>query len=174
LDLRGNRETIETADKLVQDPHGKTILADMKELSAILGEYGVGEHVKFDFTLVSHMEYYTGYVFEGLDENIGFPVASGGRYDELLGKFNEPAPATGFAVFFDRLIEAVGKEEPPPYSVCVFYIAERRAEALELACAKRNKGECVVLQDVKGVTDMEEFAEKFDEVVYYVKEEVEQ
>ncbi|HET7626939.1 MAG TPA: ATP phosphoribosyltransferase regulatory subunit [Bacillales bacterium] len=168
LDLRGKRETIKRAETVASGAREKAILAEMKELSAILDDFGVGDHVKVDFTLVSHMDYYTGYVFEGLDETIGYPIASGGRYDELLEKFSAPAPATGFAVFFDRLIEAVGERDSEAFTICVLYTADRRAEAMRLAAVKRNKGERVVLQDVAGLDDIETYAGKFDEVVYYL------
>lgn len=170
LQLRGGRETIEAAEALIRDLQGEKMLADLTHLADILDDYGVAEHITFDFTLVSHMDYYTGIVFEGVNGNIGFPLASGGRYDELLGKFNRPAPATGFGIFFDRLIEAIGAEINSPELSCIIYTSERREEALVLARKKRLNKEAVVLQELEGLSDVEAFTEPFNEVIDYTGE----
>ena len=57
--------------------------------------------------------YYTGILFEVYAENVGFVIGSGGRYNKLLGHFDSPAPATGFGLRIDRLIEALHMKEEP-------------------------------------------------------------
>src|SRR5699024_3679262 len=120
--------------------------------------------------LVSHMDYYTGIVFEGYNGKLGFPLVSGGRYDELLGTFHRPAPARGFGIFFDRLIEAVGAQQAAPPCCCVMYTNERRKDALAFAEAKRNEGKVVVLQEYSAVSDVAAFTSRFSEVVTYMDE----
>ncbi|HET7522034.1 MAG TPA: ATP phosphoribosyltransferase regulatory subunit [Bacillales bacterium] len=171
LDLRGGRKKLNTAAQLIDDPRGKKMLSDLTALMDILDSYGVGQHIKLDFTLVSHMDYYTGIVFEGYNGSVGFPLASGGRYDELLGRFHRPAPATGFGVFFDRLVEAVGPIGEKPSSCCILYTENHREEAIALAHKKRAAGEIVVLQDREGVSDEDAFVRSFNEVVYDVGKE---
>lgn len=166
LALRGGRDILASAESLIHSNQGKKMIADLDLLADILEDYGVNEHMAFDFTLVSHMDYYTGIVYEGYNGKLGFPLASGGRYDELLGKFQRPAPATGFGIFFDRLIEAVGKDVEKLEPCCIIYAPERRKEALDLAQAKRGKGECVVLQERAGVSDIEAFTARFAETIY--------
>src|SRR5437870_1435436 len=56
--------------------------------------------------LVPALPYYTGIVFEALHPEVGV-VASGGRYDLLIGAFGAPRPATGFAVDVLRLHRAL-------------------------------------------------------------------
>lgn len=54
--------------------------------------------IEFDFTLVRGMGYYTGTIFEIGMEALGYSVAGGGRYDELIGNFiGESVPACGFS-----------------------------------------------------------------------------
>ena len=57
------------------------------------------------------MSYYTGVLFEVYADQVGFPIASGGRYDRLLRKFGKDTGATGFAIRLDRLLEALGEFE---------------------------------------------------------------
>ncbi|HEU5141452.1 MAG TPA: ATP phosphoribosyltransferase regulatory subunit [Bacillales bacterium] len=168
LELRGDSRKISEASKLIKGLEGRKMLDDLGRLADLLEDYGVGEHVQIDFTLVSHMDYYTGIVFEGVNGNIGFPLASGGRYDELLGRFGRPAPATGFGVFFDRLVEAIGTKDEKEASCCILYTPDRRKEAMMKASTKRSKGESVVLQELVGVPDVDPFTERFSEVLYFL------
>src|SRR5699024_10668412 len=101
--------------------------------------------MSLDFTLVSHMDYYTGIVYEGYNGTLGFPLASGGRYDELLGAFDRPAAATGFGIFFDRLVEAGAFATKSATSCCVIFTSEHRKEAMQMAREKRSQGILTVL-----------------------------
>lgn len=170
LSLRGKREVLDGAKDLIESREGLRMLAELENLADILDDFGVEEHFKMDFTLVSHMDYYTGIVFEGVNGNIGFPLASGGRYDELLEKFGRSAPATGFAVFFDRLAEAMDISEAMRHTCCILFTEERRNDALLLATKKRAGDESVVLQQLEGIPDIEAFTERYDEVIFYREE----
>lgn len=75
-------------------------------ISAIKGLAKDKYKIEFDFTLVRGMGYYTGTIFEiGLEE-LGYSVAGGGRYDELIGKFiGDSVPACGFSIGFERIVD---------------------------------------------------------------------
>ncbi|TMC78679.1 MAG: hypothetical protein E6J09_04240 [Chloroflexi bacterium] len=59
--------------------------------------------------LVPTLPYYTGIVFEALHPDVGV-IASGGRYDLLIGAYGAPRPATGFAIDVLRLHRALFAE----------------------------------------------------------------
>ena len=59
--------------------------------------------------LVPALPYYTGIVFEALHPDVGV-IASGGRYDLLIGAYGAPRPATGFAIDVLRLHRALFAE----------------------------------------------------------------
>ncbi|MBU8906722.1 ATP phosphoribosyltransferase regulatory subunit [Desertibacillus haloalkaliphilus] len=168
LQLRGGVEKIADAKELVHNGEGEKALAELTQLWDVLECYGVTEHLKIDLNLVMHMSYYTGVVFEGYGSRLGVPLASGGRYDELLEKFNRPAQATGFGVRLDLLVEALGKAEDIKPQTCVVFSKERLADAIEVATEKRNKDEAVVLQDLAGVNDVDALSEQFDDVIYCI------
>src|SRR2546430_4327039 len=50
-----------------------------------------------NLALVPALPYYTGIVFEAIHPDAGV-IASGGRYDLLIGAFGSPRPAIGFAI----------------------------------------------------------------------------
>ena len=65
--------------------------------------------VEFDLFLVRGLGYYTGPVYEiKLSEGIGTVIA-GGRYDNLLGIYGQPAPAVGISVGIERLVTLIGE-----------------------------------------------------------------
>lgn len=63
-----------------------------------LKSIGLTEKIIVDFGLVNQADYYTSIVFRGYVPEVGEPVLSGGRYDNLVKDFGEDLPATGFAI----------------------------------------------------------------------------
>ena len=82
----------------------------LRALWEMLGD-DVRARVIFDLGLVRHLGYYTGAVFEVYDPALGAPIARGGRYDDLLGRFGRDLPAVGFALNVDRVHIALTGEE---------------------------------------------------------------
>ncbi|TLS38548.1 ATP phosphoribosyltransferase regulatory subunit [Pseudalkalibacillus caeni] len=169
LKLRGGKESIERAYELLPGTEGERFINELSNLYAILESYGAADTLKIDLTLVSHMNYYTGIVFESYAENLGVPISNGGRYDELLAKFDRPAQATGFGIRLDRLVEAIDQREEPSAAITgIIFSPERRQEAIELAREKREEGKMVVLQDLNGVQDVDAMSEQFADVIYCI------
>ncbi|MFE1243151.1 ATP phosphoribosyltransferase regulatory subunit [Fictibacillus sp. NPDC058756] len=168
LDLRGGIEVLDEASALAPNMKGQQALEELKTLHKLLQDYDAAQNIVFDFTLFSHMSYYTGIVFEGYAAGIGAPIASGGRYDDLLSRFDRKAPAIGFAIRMDYFIEALGSKNDPIKKQCILFTPERRKEALQLAKSKRSKGGNIVMQDLSGVRNVDEFSKRFDEIHYLI------
>ncbi|MBM4760825.1 ATP phosphoribosyltransferase regulatory subunit [Bacillus sp. B15-48] len=168
LDLRGGVEVIGKALDLIENEKGKKAILQLQELCEIVKDYDVAGHIKFDLTLVSHMSYYTGILFEMYASKVGFPLGNGGRYDGLLQKFGKSMGATGFAIRLDRLLEALGELEEKVPAECILFSPERRIEACSLAKERRQSGMRVVLQDISGVKNLDAYTSKFSDVTYLV------
>lgn len=166
LTLRGGEEVVAEAKAFATTEEERRAVEELEQLWMHVKQYGVTDMVKLDMSLVSHMSYYTGILFEVYAKNIGFLLGNGGRYDELLGKFHRPSPATGFSVRLDRLMEAIGEQHRREKTTCIIFSQERFAEAYAKAAEMRKKGEKVVLQHVAGVGDMDQFTASFDDVEY--------
>ncbi|MFN7252565.1 MAG: ATP phosphoribosyltransferase regulatory subunit [Anaerobacillus sp.] len=168
LNLRGDFSKLEEAKELVSNGEGKKALCELEKLWEVLDCYGITDFVKLDLNLVMHMSYYTGPVFEAYSDNLGTPIASGGRYDELLQKFNRPAPATGFGIRLDLLVQAIGIKAKQTQVTCIIYSNERRKDAIELAQQKRQAGLSVILQDLSGVKDVDQFSQGYEDIIYCI------
>jgi ATP phosphoribosyltransferase regulatory subunit len=102
---RGGPEVLEGLSGALQDA-----VTGMRAVHALLAP-NVAERIIFDLGLVRSLGYYTGAVFQVYDPAHGVPIGSGGRYDELLGRFGRPLPAVGFALNVERLHIALTGEE---------------------------------------------------------------
>ncbi|RAV02759.1 ATP phosphoribosyltransferase regulatory subunit [Paenibacillus sp. YN15] len=137
LRLRGGEEICQQALGITQNPLARESLDHLCRIYEVLKAYGVSEHVLIDLTMIGDFSYYTGMTFEGYAANLGFPVVSGGRYDNLLRQFGREAPATGFALKTTRILEAVRELPEEPRRLLVLYSAERRREGLARATELR-------------------------------------
>ena len=96
--------------------------------------------LRVDLGEIRGLAYYTGVIFHVLAEGPGEPIASGGRYDDLLGRFGVPMPAVGFAMHLDavaRAREAAGFEEEAARRAVVAVDGEKGEE---IARALREAG----------------------------------
>ena len=107
-------------------------LENLREILAHLEAHGCLEAVILDLGLIGRRNYYTGAVYEAYSPKLGFTLANGGRYDNLLRRFGEPLPATGFAISLERLLNVLPSEEPPPLVVLVGDSVEASREAVLL------------------------------------------
>jgi ATP phosphoribosyltransferase regulatory subunit len=82
----------------------------IERLSSLLArarERGLGDRIAIDLSLLRDFEYYTGFIFEGFLNDIGFAVVGGGRYDTLLPRFGFNVGAVGWSVSVERLLIAL-------------------------------------------------------------------
>ncbi|MGG1518799.1 ATP phosphoribosyltransferase regulatory subunit [Paenibacillus oryzisoli] len=165
LRLRGGDEICEQARMVTQHPIAQDAIRHLCEVYDVLKAYGVSEHVVIDLTMIGDFSYYTGMTFEGYAAELGFPVCSGGRYDNLLSQFGRPAPATGFALKTNRILEVTGKERvDQPRRVLIAYEAQQREKALQLAISLRSQeADVAVTTQLLGDHDISEA--DYDEVI---------
>ncbi|MBO1513969.1 ATP phosphoribosyltransferase regulatory subunit [Metabacillus bambusae] len=167
LTLRGGIDKVVEAKDLVSSGAARDSLEEITQLWSTLEAFQVTDYLKLDLNIVSHMSYYTGILFEVYADNVGFPIGSGGRYDHLFEKFNRAAPATGFGLHIDRIIESLKMTDEQQLQ-CVIYSLERRTEAIAHTNELRLNNKRVVMQDINGIKDVDAFTKHFEEVVYFI------
>jgi ATP phosphoribosyltransferase regulatory subunit len=97
----------------------KAALENLKEILRHLEAHGALGAVILDLGLIGRHDYYTGAIYEAYASGLGFTIANGGRYDNLLRRFGKELPATGFAIYLERLLSALPEEDAPPLLVLV-------------------------------------------------------
>ncbi|MDR0268906.1 ATP phosphoribosyltransferase regulatory subunit [Paenibacillus sp.] len=166
LRLRGGKEVCDQAMELTGHALARESISHLCKVWEVLEAYGVSEHVLIDLTMIGDFSYYTGMTFEGYAAELGFPVCSGGRYDNLLRQFGRDVPATGFALKTNRILDEVkGNVEEAKRPVLIKYSPARRKEGLEHAARLRKEGKAAVTQILQGDNEEQEaFSGLYDQV----------
>lgn len=163
---------LEEAERYAEGEEAASALENLRSILAHLEAHGCLEAVILDLGLIGRRDYYTGAVFEAYASGIGFTVANGGRYDNLLHRFNEDLPATGFAISLERVLSVLPDRETKPLLLLVGGDVEGVRAAREL----RDSGVPVLRLD-EGLPsgDAEEYAREVEAgwVGYPVPEGVE-
>lgn len=121
ISIKGtNKQKIDSLKKIIPDNEG------LKEIEELLS---YASQAEFDISLARGLAYYTGTVFETFlkDSEIKTSVASGGRFDDMIGNFianNQKYPAVGISFGLDRIEKALKLEERTTTKVYVIPIKQ--------------------------------------------------
>lgn len=150
----GSRELIEELQKKNASGKAMQALEYLKKVLEILEDWGLCKFVSIDLGMVQSMNYYTGIVFRGFTYGVGFPVLSGGRYDNLLQRFGRDCPATGFSLGVNMIMMALERQrklpELPGGGTYIMYKALGRKKAFALFNEIMEKGMVAEL-DIAGM-----------------------
>ncbi len=127
----------------------------LEKLYSVLRLYEIADYVSFDLGLLSKYNYYTGILFRVYTYGVGRQVVQGGRYDNLLKHFGKDAPAVGFVILVDDLLEALTRQKAAPVvednNRTLFYDPTRPGDyesKLGEARSLRSQGQMVTLTPV--------------------------
>ncbi|MBO9514430.1 MAG: histidine--tRNA ligase [Variovorax sp.] len=104
------KDIVESAPRLI-DFLGAESLAHFEGLKAILDANGIAYTI--NPRLVRGLDYYNLSVFEFVTDRLGSQgtVCAGGRYDDLIAQIGgKPAPAVGWAIGVERVLELVKEQ----------------------------------------------------------------
>ena len=106
-DLYGGRSVIADARRRLRNAAAKRALDELERVVDRLESAGLGDRVAIDLSDLRRHSYYTGVSMTLLAAGPGEPLGMGGRYDDLLSRYDAPAPATGFAFEVDNVVWAL-------------------------------------------------------------------
>lgn len=91
----------------------KSIISDIDTIiNGVKRMISSNVRLMYDPALVRGMSYYTGTIFEISIKDYNFSIAGGGRYDDMIGKFNgQKVSACGFSIGFERIITILKEKE---------------------------------------------------------------
>ncbi len=110
-DMFGNMTSLADAKALVNNQRSLSAIERLEKLYEVLKLYGVESYVSFDLGMLSKYNYYTGVIFKAYTYGVGDAVVKGGRYNNLLKQFGKDAPAIGFVVVIDDILEALSRQK---------------------------------------------------------------
>ena len=142
--LFGGQDVLETAHGIVTNPRSLAALENLRQVLEILDIHGVTDFLSIDLGETRGLDYHSGLTFEGFVTGFGEPVCSGGRYDNLTGRYGFSAPATGFTFNLLNLLQTV--ERQPELQGCaatdflLFNTSGDRRNVLQIARQLRAMG----------------------------------
>ncbi len=146
----GSGEALENAAKAAANSQSQEAVGRLTQILKVLQSYGLAKYVSFDLSMLNRYNYYTGVIFKGYTYGVGDAIASGGRYDNLLGHFGKKADAIGVMLQVDSLMEALRRqntpEEIPEEPQVITYTSEEYEEKLRQAQKLRAEGKAAVLR----------------------------
>ena len=142
----------------------KRVLAALDRLEKvreILDIYGFADYITVDFSMLSQYSYYTGVIFKAYTYGNGEAVATGGRYDGLVGQFGKETPAIGLAIVIDQLMLALERQKlvQPDHlgGTVLLYALSEREQAVKLTGELRMKGDRVQLLRKSSRREIEDY-----------------
>jgi ATP phosphoribosyltransferase regulatory subunit len=142
--LFGGLEVVEVAAAAVSNSRSLSALENLRQVLSILEIHNVGKFLTIDLGETRGLDYHTGVTFEGFVSGVGEPVCSGGRYDDLIGRYGFSAPATGFTFNVLNLLQAMEREPELSFvskrDFLLFNSMDDRRDVLEVARILRSNG----------------------------------
>jgi len=164
-DLYGDRSVIADARRRLGSRAAKSALDELERVVDRLQSAGLDERIAIDLGDLRRHSYYTGVGITLLAPGPGEPLGMGGRYDDLLGRYDAPAPATGFAFEVDNVAWALSeagvslRHELPLRVVVAGASDARRRKTAE---RWRNLGARVAVLPTKSAADARQYAKAWD------------
>ena len=166
-DLYGDAALLPRARQLL---HAEASVAGLDALEAVITTLRelhpeAAAAVDLDLGEVRGFDYYSGLRLRVWAPGADRPVLRGGRYDDLIGRYGEPAPATGFAIDLDALDTALPdmapKDMPPGRVVAVHpeAPADGRLAAARRSAEARRHGERAWVQPSVELTRAQQLAD---------------
>ncbi|MBU4274395.1 histidine--tRNA ligase [Patescibacteria group bacterium] len=125
---------------------GQEGLQEVDEIISLVAPLMADGEIEFSPFLARGLDYYTGPIFEIYLKGATGAIASGGRYDDLVGKFvGGQVPACGGSLGIDRILSTLAVENPnrenglKPQVFVTVWDRATRAEALQIASEIRDK-----------------------------------
>ena len=171
--LHGGFEILAKARALVKNKKSLDALKNLEDIYTLAEIYGVADKIIFDLGIIRDFEYYTGMVFEAYAPGVGYSLAGGGRYDNMLKDFGSACPATGFALGIERILTACERQgifnDFQAKNIYIGYNEKNIDAAIKKASELRAAGKTVELSLTPQTFDAAKIsqAEKnYDELIY--------
>jgi len=144
-------ETRALSASLTEASRAIAALDHLAQVYHLLRAYGVVERMILDLGEVRGMDYYTGITFRGVAPGLGWPIVSGGRYDDLITQFGRPLAAVGFGLGIERALLVQTRQGMPAPSIAPHVLVRGCEHPACLALVDRiRQAGCRVEVDVLG------------------------
>ena len=165
-DAQGTYDIIDAFKSKVTDKEAVEALDNLKAILDALDEQGFLKYVSVDSGLLGgSVDYYTGVIFKGYTYEVGFPIISGGRYDNTVAVFGRQMGCVGFSLSLTLTLTALLRQgvsmDEKPCDAIIGFKDGFRGKAYGQAAKLREEGLSVILDTTgKSKDALNEYAKK--------------
>ena len=165
-DAQGTYDIIDAFRQKVKDEEALAALDNLQNILDCLDEQGYLKYVSVDSALMGgSVDYYTGVIFKGYTYEVGFPIVSGGRYDNTVAVFGRPMECVGFSLSLTLTLTALMRQgvtmEDKPADAIVGFKKGCRVQAYAVVEKLREEGLSAILDTTgMGSEELSEYANK--------------
>lgn len=150
LTMEGDeKELLKKLKGMIKDDEGLEGIKELESIFEYINCFGL-KNVKLDLSLARGLAFYTSTVFETflIDSDVKSAVASGGRYDKIIGKFigtDKEYPAVGISFGLDRIYDAIKSKGsfPEKKSVVKVYVIPFKNMKETIKLVQNLRKECI-------------------------------
>ncbi len=95
--------TLQRARKIAIGEAANKALDELETIYAASTHPDKQSHLRLDFSVINHIDYYNGVIFQGFVEGLARHTLSGGQYDCLMERLGKKGGAMGFALYLDEI-----------------------------------------------------------------------
>jgi ATP phosphoribosyltransferase regulatory subunit len=153
--LYGGPEVLDEAERYTLNPRSRAAVASLRRTLDALAQYGLEDCISLDLGMVQSIHYYSGVIFRGISRYLGYPLLTGGRYDDLVGGFGRELPATGFAFAVKPVLVALERQGDLGQAAAVDAVVALEEESLQatLAAVTALRGRGLVVEQYYGTPE---------------------
>ncbi len=179
-DFAGNMDFVQ---KRAKSAKVHKALDRLQKLEEIIRLYGFEQYITIDLSMLSNYSYYTGIIFRAYTYGNGEALASGGRYDGLVGQFGKEASAIGMGIVLDQLMLALERqglfEQEKLGGILLLYPRQLRQKALQEAARLRKEGKVVQMlrkSSRAGLDQYQEYAKRIEaeQLLYVTQQDIQE
>lgn len=179
-DFAGNMDFVQ---KRAKSAKVHKALDRLQKLEDIIRLYGFEQYITIDLSMLSNYSYYTGIIFRAYTYGNGEALASGGRYDGLVGQFGKEASAIGMGIVLDQLMLALERqglfEQEKLGGILLLYPRQLRQKALQEAARLRKEGKVVQMlrkSSRAGLDQYQEYAKRIEaeQLLYVTQQDIQE
>lgn len=141
--LFGGPEVLSCAAAVRLNERSRAALRNLEQVYKFIKDCGLEKYVSLDLGMLQSIDYYTGVIFKGFTDGVGYMICGGGRYDSLVEKFGLKTSAVGVAISVNRVLAALQRQKKPlpsPVTHALFYMGTASAAAYSVGRKLRKTG----------------------------------
>ena len=133
-------EVLEQLRDLLSGENDSTALTQLETIVRAFADTELYQMLRLDFSVVSDLNYYNGFVFKGFVKGVPDSVLSGGQYDRLMQRLHRDAGAIGFALYLDQLERLLTEDSGYDVDTVLLYDKDVPLASLLMALSTLRQG----------------------------------